>query len=75
MEFPKEEITYGQDNEYIIGDETLFDLISPYMKCYTLVFLKLVIIFPTGGALLACPVTDQGAQAIKVFLPGLDEVQ
>lgn len=45
VEFPKEEITFAEDNEYMIG-----------------------------GALLACPVTDPGVQAIKVFLPGSDEI-
>uniref|UniRef100_A0A3B3YUD4 Uncharacterized protein n=1 Tax=Poecilia mexicana TaxID=48701 RepID=A0A3B3YUD4_9TELE len=28
-----------------------------------------------GGALLACPVTEQGAQTVKVLLPGSDEVK
>ncbi|KAM7376312.1 hypothetical protein PAMP_006054 [Pampus punctatissimus] len=30
--------------------------------------------FNTGGALLACPVTESGVQEVKVLLPGSDEI-
>ncbi|XP_023208375.1 neutral alpha-glucosidase C [Xiphophorus maculatus] len=45
VEFPREESTFTEDNQYMIG-----------------------------GALLACPVTEPGAQTVKVLLPGYDEI-
>ncbi|MED6236018.1 hypothetical protein ATANTOWER_003283, partial [Ataeniobius toweri] len=45
VEFPKEEGTFTEDNQYMIG-----------------------------GALLACPVVEPGAQTVKVLLPGCAEI-
>ncbi|XP_047202189.1 neutral alpha-glucosidase C isoform X2 [Girardinichthys multiradiatus] len=45
VEFPKEEGTFTEDNQYMIG-----------------------------GALLACPVVEPGAQTVKVLLPGSAEI-
>lgn len=67
MEFQKEQSTFAVDNQYMIGD--VFLHLPPLFR-----FLHLSVLHSSGGALLACPVTDPGVQEVKVLLPGSGEV-
>lgn len=73
MEFPKEEKTFTEDTQYMIGDEPFLflDSLSVPSKIYKLYSFW----FLAGGALMACPVTEPGVQEVKIFLPGNAEVK
>lgn len=78
MEFSQDQSTFTVDNQYMIGDKCPFNfalsLSTPLLLSHLCFSEFNCLWFHTGGALLACPVTEPGLQEVKVSLPGSGEV-